>query len=184
MLKTRSHESDSSAVPLPIRFTHGGGVVGRRLATRPRGTAAGNGLVAAPADRAGFFSEPHTFSGVSFLRRREDAPSCILHPQEARARDLCDGQRVRLFNDRESVGLALKVSDEVQPGNVLVPGQRPDRGTINMLCSDPTPISAREHLAQCSPPGREIDRSSIERSGTSSPVASPHQAEAEERRAE
>ena len=38
------------------------------------------------------------------------------------------------------VGLLLKVSDEIQPGNVLVPGQRPDgetlSGTINMLCSD------------------------------------------------
>jgi hypothetical protein len=47
---------------------------------------------------------------------------------------------VRLFNDRGSVGLVLKVSDEVQVGNVLVPGQRPDgetvSGTINMLCSD------------------------------------------------
>ena len=47
---------------------------------------------------------------------------------------------MRLFNDRGSVGLVLKVSDEVQPGNVLVPGQRPDRetvsGTINMLWPD------------------------------------------------
>jgi len=89
---------------------------------------------------AGFFQSHTAFSGVSFLRRREDAPCCILHPQEARARDLCDGQPVRLFNDRGSVGLVLKVSDEVQPGNVLVPGQPPDRetvsGTINMLCSD------------------------------------------------
>jgi len=36
--------------------------------------------------------------------------------------------------------LMLQVSDEVQPGVVLVPGQRPDgeavAGTINMLCSD------------------------------------------------
>jgi len=34
----------------------------------------------------------------------------------------------------------LRVSDEVSPGVVLVPGQRPDEetvsGTINMLCSD------------------------------------------------
>jgi hypothetical protein len=34
----------------------------------------------------------------------------------------------------------LRVSDEVNPGVVLVPGQRPDEetvsGTINMLCSD------------------------------------------------
>jgi hypothetical protein len=38
------------------------------------------------------------------------------------------------------VGLVLKVSDEIQPGVVLVPGQRPDgetvTGTINMLCSN------------------------------------------------
>jgi anaerobic selenocysteine-containing dehydrogenase len=53
---------------------------------------------------------------------------------------LSDGQRVRLFNDRGSIGLMLKISDEILPGNVLVPGQRPDgealSGTINMLCSD------------------------------------------------
>jgi hypothetical protein len=45
---------------------------------------------------------------------------------------------VRLFNDRGAVGLVLKVSDEIQPGIVLVPGQRPDddpvAGTINSLC--------------------------------------------------
>jgi len=47
---------------------------------------------------------------------------------------------VRLMNARGTVGLALRVSDEVQVGIVLVPGQRPSReavsGTINMLCSD------------------------------------------------
>jgi len=88
----------------------------------------------------GYFQSHTAFSGVSFLRRREGAPCCILHPEEAGARELSDGQRVRLFNDRGSVGLVLKVSDEVQPGNVLVPGQRPDGetivGTINILCSD------------------------------------------------
>jgi anaerobic selenocysteine-containing dehydrogenase len=88
----------------------------------------------------GYFQSHTAFSGVSFLRRREGPPCCILHPEEARARALCDGQRVRLFNDRGSVGLVLRVSDEIQLGNVLVPGQRPDSetvaGTINMLCSD------------------------------------------------
>jgi hypothetical protein len=43
-----------------------------------------------------------------------------------------------LFNDLGEVGLILKISDEVRPGVVLVPGQRPDgeavSGTINMLC--------------------------------------------------
>jgi anaerobic selenocysteine-containing dehydrogenase len=88
----------------------------------------------------GYFQSHTAFSGVSFLRRREGPPCCILHPEEARARNLSDGQRVRLFNDRGSVGLVLRVSDEIQLGNVLVPGQRPDgetvSGTINMLCSD------------------------------------------------
>ena len=48
--------------------------------------------------------------------------------------------RVNVFQQRGNVGLVLRVSDEVQPGVALVPGQRPDdeavSGTINMLCSD------------------------------------------------
>jgi anaerobic selenocysteine-containing dehydrogenase len=79
-------------------------------------------------------------AAAPFLRRREGPPHCILHLAEARARNLSDGDHVRLYNDHGSVGLVLRVSDEVQPGNVLVPGQRPDgetlSGTINMLCSD------------------------------------------------
>ena len=38
------------------------------------------------------------------------------------------------------MSLRLRVLDEVQPGVVLVPGQRPDEeaegGTVNMLCAD------------------------------------------------
>jgi len=87
------------------------------------------------------YFQPHTaYSGVAFLRKREGKPTCVLHPVEADERGLADGQAVKLFNDRGAVGLILKVSDEVQPGVVLVPGQRPDgeavAGTINLLCSD------------------------------------------------
>jgi anaerobic selenocysteine-containing dehydrogenase len=88
----------------------------------------------------GYFQSHTAFSGVSFLRRREGAPFCVLHPNDASARNLRDGERVRLLNDRGAVGLVLHVRDEVQPGVVLVPGQRPDEegvsGTVNMLCSD------------------------------------------------
>src|SRR5204862_4621276 len=88
----------------------------------------------------GYFQSHTAYSPVAFLREREGAPYCILHPDEARARGLADGQQVRLFNDRGAVGLLLRISDEVQPGVALVPGQRPDEealsGTINMLCSD------------------------------------------------
>ena len=55
-------------------------------------------------------------------------------------RGLADGDRVRLYNELGEVGLVLRVSDEIRPGVVLVPGQRPDSetisGTVNMLVSD------------------------------------------------
>ncbi|WIM14224.1 molybdopterin-dependent oxidoreductase [Enhydrobacter sp.] len=88
----------------------------------------------------GYFQAHTAFSGVAFLRKREGTPFCILHPDDAAARGLKDGSNVRLFNDRAEVGLLLRVSDEVRPGVVLVPGQRPTgealSGTVNMLCSD------------------------------------------------
>lgn len=88
----------------------------------------------------GYFQAHTAFTGVKFLREREGAPFCVLHPEDAAKRNLADGQKVRLENDRGAIGLKLKVSGEVRPGVVLVPGQRPDDeavdGTINMLCSD------------------------------------------------
>jgi anaerobic selenocysteine-containing dehydrogenase len=88
----------------------------------------------------GYFQPHTTYSGVALLRQREGLPVCILHPEDAQARRLRDGQRVRLYNDRGAAGLVLKVSDEVQPGVAFVPGQRRDEetvsGTVNMLCSD------------------------------------------------
>ncbi len=88
----------------------------------------------------GYFQAHTAFSGVGFLRGREGKPFCVLHPEDAGKRGLKDGVDVRLFNDRGEIGLALRVSDEVQPGVLLVPGQRPTSesigGTINMLCSD------------------------------------------------
>jgi anaerobic selenocysteine-containing dehydrogenase len=88
----------------------------------------------------GYFQAHTAFSGVGFLRGREGKPFCILHPEDAKKRGLKAGDQVRLFNDRGEVGLVLKVADEIQPGVVLVPGQRPTgeavSGTINMLCSD------------------------------------------------
>ena len=88
----------------------------------------------------GYFQAHTAYAGVDFLRRREGAPYCVLHPDEAARRGLADGAQVRLFNERGAVGLVLRISDEVLPGVVLVPGQRPDEetlgGTVNMLCSD------------------------------------------------
>lgn len=87
------------------------------------------------------YFQPHTaFAANDFLRRREGEPFCVVHADDASARKLRHGDKVELFNDRGRVHLVLRVSDEIQPGVVLVPGQRPaganGGGTVNMLCSD------------------------------------------------
>jgi anaerobic selenocysteine-containing dehydrogenase len=88
----------------------------------------------------GYFQSHTAFSGNAFLREREGPPHVVLHPSDAASRGLADGQRVRLRNERGEVGLILRVRDEIRPGVVLVPGQRPDNetvgGTVNMLCTD------------------------------------------------
>jgi anaerobic selenocysteine-containing dehydrogenase len=88
----------------------------------------------------GYF-QPHTaYEGVAFLKRRQGPVACIMHPADADSRGLVEGDVVRLNNDRAQVRMTLHVSDEVQRGVVLVPGQRTDTddesGTVNMLCSD------------------------------------------------
>ncbi|HJP69988.1 MAG TPA: molybdopterin-dependent oxidoreductase [Sphingomicrobium sp.] len=88
----------------------------------------------------GYFQAHTAFEGVEFLKRREGPVGCILHPHDASSRGLSEGKVVRLHNDRAQVRMVLHISDEVQPGVVLVPGQRTDEddlaGTVNMLCSD------------------------------------------------
>jgi anaerobic selenocysteine-containing dehydrogenase len=88
----------------------------------------------------GYFQSHTAFSGNRPLRKRAGAPVCVLHPDDAASRGLHDGDPVDLVNDRGSIGVVLKVSDEVLPGVVLVPGQRPSadarHGTVNVLCSD------------------------------------------------
>lgn len=88
----------------------------------------------------GYFQAHTAYAASPFLRKREGEPCAILHPDEASRRGLAEGQKVLLFNDRGKVGLVLRVSDEVRPGVVLVPGQRPDgeavSGTVNMLCDE------------------------------------------------
>jgi anaerobic selenocysteine-containing dehydrogenase len=88
----------------------------------------------------GYFQSHTVFSGNAALRRREGPPVCILHPREAGARGLADGDAVELVNDLGAVRMRVRVTDEVGPGIALVPGQRPAGeaidGTINALCSD------------------------------------------------
>jgi anaerobic selenocysteine-containing dehydrogenase len=94
-------------------------------------------LVTAP----GHHLHHSSFMGVASLRRREGGPWVRLHPADAAARGIQQGQAVELFNDAGLVGLYAMVSTDVPPGIVVVEGHRPQShylsgGPLNRLCSD------------------------------------------------
>jgi len=54
----------------------------------------------------------------------EEPTLLTMHPQDAEARDVADGDRVRVFNDRGEVRVAARVDDGVRPGVVEIPQGR------------------------------------------------------------
>jgi anaerobic selenocysteine-containing dehydrogenase len=67
--------------------------------------------------------------------------SLFLHHDDARARHIENGDRVRVFNQRGSCNLVASVDGVVRPGVVFAPSLRwsklaPERGSINALTSD------------------------------------------------
>jgi anaerobic selenocysteine-containing dehydrogenase len=60
-----------------------------------------------------------TFVNVTSLRGTEGEPSLEMNPADAAARAIADGDRVRVFNDRGSLELAVRVTDRARPGVVV-----------------------------------------------------------------
>jgi anaerobic selenocysteine-containing dehydrogenase len=60
-----------------------------------------------------------TFVNVASLRPAEGEPTLEIHPADAAARGIADGDRVRVFNDRGSLELAGCVTDRARPGVVV-----------------------------------------------------------------
>ena len=60
-----------------------------------------------------------TFSAQPVFVRREGEPSLTLHPRDAAARGIAEGQMVRAFNDRGSFLARAHVSDAARPGLVV-----------------------------------------------------------------
>jgi anaerobic selenocysteine-containing dehydrogenase len=60
-----------------------------------------------------------TFVNVQSLRNTEGEPSVELHPQDAAARGIADGDQVRVFNDRGSLQLRARVTDKARPRVVV-----------------------------------------------------------------
>ena len=60
-----------------------------------------------------------TFSAQPVFVRREGEPSVTLHPEDARARGIADGDDVRVFNDRGAFLARARVSDAARPSLVV-----------------------------------------------------------------
>src|SRR5688500_785397 len=60
-----------------------------------------------------------TFVNVQSLRDAEGEPHLEIHPQDAAARGIADGIRVRVFNDRGSLLLKARVTDRARPSVVV-----------------------------------------------------------------
>jgi anaerobic selenocysteine-containing dehydrogenase len=60
-----------------------------------------------------------TFVNVKSLRDMEGEPLLEIHPQDATARQLHDGEMVRVFNDRGSYECKAQISTRAQPGMVV-----------------------------------------------------------------
>src|SRR5262249_45581133 len=60
-----------------------------------------------------------TFVNVDSLRRDAGEPTVEIHPDDARARGILDGQRVRVFNDRGAYHARAVVGTSVKPGVVV-----------------------------------------------------------------
>jgi anaerobic selenocysteine-containing dehydrogenase len=60
-----------------------------------------------------------TFVNVQSLRDAEGEPHLEIHPDDAAARNVADGARVRVFNDRGSLLLKARVTERARPGVVV-----------------------------------------------------------------
>jgi anaerobic selenocysteine-containing dehydrogenase len=60
-----------------------------------------------------------TFSAQPVFVRRESEPFVFLHPDDAAARGIADGQPVRAYNDRGAFLAKARVSDAARPGVVV-----------------------------------------------------------------
>jgi anaerobic selenocysteine-containing dehydrogenase len=92
----------------------------------PRENAASNSGLAERYPLA-FISPPcrnflnSSFANLPFALAAEKEPHLDIHPDDARARGIRTGDRVRVFNDRGSFALKATVSERARPGVVVAP---------------------------------------------------------------
>ena len=84
-----------------------------------------------------------SFANLARFRAFETEPHLDLHPHDAAARGIADGDMVRVFNDRGSHKLRARVNGKPRPGVVVAPSvwwkkYSPDGGNANNLTSQRT----------------------------------------------
>jgi anaerobic selenocysteine-containing dehydrogenase len=84
-----------------------------------------------------------SFANMVRFRELEREPRLDMHPHDAAARGIADGDMVRLFNDRGSHRLRARVNGKPRAGVVVAPSvwwkkYAPDRGNANNLTSQRT----------------------------------------------
>ncbi len=92
--------------------------------TPPAESAESDPALAAQYPLALLSPPAHHFLNSSFvnvLRRFEGEPSLEINPHDATARQIVDGELVRVFNDRGEFRVRAAVTDRVRPGLVLAP---------------------------------------------------------------
>jgi anaerobic selenocysteine-containing dehydrogenase len=79
-----------------------------------------------------------SYGGLPVLLRAEPEPFLEVHRDDAMARGISDGDRVRVWNDRGMVMYRARVTDRVVPGMVAAPfgNWTRDGASVNALTSD------------------------------------------------
>jgi anaerobic selenocysteine-containing dehydrogenase len=62
-----------------------------------------------------------TFANQERQHSAQPAPEVVLHPDDAAARGIADGARVRVYNDRGAFTCGARVSDDARPGVLVAP---------------------------------------------------------------
>jgi anaerobic selenocysteine-containing dehydrogenase len=82
-----------------------------------------------------------TFTTTEWAAKRRGSPELLLHPTDAAARSILDGDTVRVHNAMASITLRAKLSDEVRPGLCLCYANHlgtsfPEEVSLNALAHD------------------------------------------------
>jgi anaerobic selenocysteine-containing dehydrogenase len=85
-------------------------------------------------------SEQRVNSTFGGLTSQQQDVRCEMHPDDAAAHGIADGEQVLLVNDLAEVQLPARISDDVRRGTLFVPkgawiGESPTGNTVNALLS-------------------------------------------------